>query len=98
MNAIEHAYGPGDAEFELEASAVGPMVTLTVRDRGSWRERRGTERGRGLSIIEGMMDDVEVTPGPRGTSVRMRRRLGPASKAAAGLARSGAGSLGGQRV
>ena len=76
MNAIEHAYGPADAEFELEARASGGEVEITVRDSGVWRERRGTERGRGLSIIDGMMDDVEVSPGPRGTSVRMRRRLG----------------------
>ena len=75
MNAIEHAYGPGDAEFEVEASVAGGEVVVTVRDHGSWRERRGAERGRGLSIIDGMMDDVEVAPGPRGTTVRMRRRL-----------------------
>ncbi len=98
MNAIEHAYGPGDAEFELEASAVGPVVTVIVRDSGSWRERRGTERGRGLSIIEGMMDEVEVIPGARGTSIRMQRRLGPASEASANLARTGARGLGAERA
>ena len=98
MNAIEHAYGPGDAEFELEASAVGPVVTVTVRDQGSWRERRGTERGRGLSIIEGMMDEVEVTPGPRGTSIRMQRRLGAPSGAGAKLARPAIPRLGSEQA
>ena len=98
MNAIEHAYGPGDAEFELEAGAEGPVVTVTVRDSGSWRERRGIERGRGLSIIEGLMDEVEVTPGPRGTSIRMRRRLRGPSGAATDLARTGARTLRTQRA
>jgi anti-sigma regulatory factor (Ser/Thr protein kinase) len=46
-----------------------------VRDRGSWRERRGAHRGRGLKIIEGLMDDVEVTTESDGTVIRMRRRL-----------------------
>jgi anti-sigma regulatory factor (Ser/Thr protein kinase) len=46
-----------------------------VRDKGSWRERRGAHRGRGLNIIEGLMDDVEVTSEPDGTVIRMRRRL-----------------------
>ncbi len=36
MNAIEHAYGPGDAEFELEARAVGAgELIVTVRDFGA---------------------------------------------------------------
>ncbi len=93
MNAIEHAYGPADAEFELEASAVGPVVTVTVRDHGAWRERRSAERGRGLSIIESMMDEVDLAPGPRGTSIRMRRRLNGPPGAVADLARPGARDL-----
>jgi anti-sigma regulatory factor (Ser/Thr protein kinase) len=46
-----------------------------VSDRGSWREPRGAERGRGLRIIDGLMQDVEVLPGESGTVVRMRRTL-----------------------
>ncbi len=42
-NAIEHAYGPGDAEFECEARRDGQEVQVTVRDFGAWRERRGGE-------------------------------------------------------
>jgi anti-sigma regulatory factor (Ser/Thr protein kinase) len=51
-------------------------VVASVRDTGSWRDQRDQQRGRGLTIIEGLMDDVEVTRGPGGTIVRMRRRLG----------------------
>jgi PAS domain S-box-containing protein len=75
-NAIEHAYGPGDATFEVEASFDADELVATVSDRGHWRERRGAHRGRGLTIIEGLMDQVEVSAEQGGTVVRMRRRLG----------------------
>jgi anti-sigma regulatory factor (Ser/Thr protein kinase) len=74
-NAIEHAYGPVDATFEVEVSFQNGTLLAVVRDRGSWRERRGTHRGRGLKIIEGLMDDVQVTTEHDGTVIRMRRRL-----------------------
>ena len=75
-NAIEHAYGPGDAEFRVELRVDGQELTADVRDDGSWREPRGAERGRGLKIIDGLMDEVEVLPEEGGTVVRMRRTLG----------------------
>jgi anti-sigma regulatory factor (Ser/Thr protein kinase) len=74
-NAIEHAYGPGDATFEVETSFENGTLLAVVRDRGTWRERRGTHRGRGLKIIEGLMDDVQVSTEAEGTVIRMRRRL-----------------------
>jgi PAS domain S-box-containing protein len=74
-NAIEHAYGPGDATFDVEARLDADELVATVRDNGNWRERRGAHRGRGLNIIEGLMDRVEVSTEQGGTVVRMRRRL-----------------------
>jgi PAS domain S-box-containing protein len=74
-NAIEHAYGPGDASFEVEAELSGGEVVAAVRDRGIWREQRGDRRGRGLKIIEELTDALELTPEAGGTVVRMRRRL-----------------------
>jgi PAS domain S-box-containing protein len=74
-NAIEHAYGPSDAAFDVEASFENGTLVAVVRDRGAWRERRGTHRGRGLKIIEGLMDEVEVSTEEGGTVIRMRRRL-----------------------
>jgi PAS domain S-box-containing protein len=74
-NAIEHAYGPVDATFDVELSFENGTLLAVVRDRGSWRERRGMHRGRGLKIIEGLMDDVEVTTEADGTVITMRRRL-----------------------
>jgi PAS domain S-box-containing protein len=75
-NAIEHAYGPGDAVFYVEAAAVGGEIVASVRDTGSWRDQRDDQRGRGLRIMNGLMDDVEVTRTPTGTVVTLRRRLG----------------------
>ena len=80
-NAIEHAYGPGDAEFDVEARADGDVVQLTVRDSGAWRERGGRGegepegRGRGLAIMEKMMDHLQVKHGSAGSVVHMTRRL-----------------------
>jgi PAS domain S-box-containing protein len=80
-NAIEHAYGPGDATFEVEVTFASGELVATVRDRGSWRDKRGEHRGRGLAIIEQLMDDVEVAAQDDGTVVTMRRRLAAARAA-----------------
>jgi PAS domain S-box-containing protein len=74
-NAIEHAYGPGDATYEVDVTYDGGELTAVVRDSGRWRDRRGEHRGRGLSIIEDLMDDVAVERDDAGTLIRMRRRL-----------------------
>ena len=75
-NAIEHAYGPGDASFEVEVRVDEGDLFAVVRDRGAWREPGGRQGGRGLRIIEGLMDEVEVRAEREGTVVHMRRRLG----------------------
>jgi serine phosphatase RsbU (regulator of sigma subunit)/anti-sigma regulatory factor (Ser/Thr protein kinase) len=74
-NAIEHAYSPALAFFELEARAEDGHITLAVRDIGRWRGPRGENRGRGLKIMKSVMDVVEVNATPTGTEVLMRRRL-----------------------
>jgi anti-sigma regulatory factor (Ser/Thr protein kinase) len=40
-NAIEHAYGPAPAHFEIDADLDGETVAITVRDEGIWRAPRG---------------------------------------------------------
>ena len=74
-NAIEHAYAPGGASFELEAVHSSGVVTLAVRDNGSWRTPRGQHRGRGLQMIEATVDEVDVRATSDGTEILMRRRL-----------------------
>ena len=74
-NAIEHAYGPGDATYDVDVACEEGELTARVRDTGSWREKRGEHRGRGLRIIEDLMDEVAVERDEAGTLIRMRRRI-----------------------
>ena len=78
-NAIEHAYGPGEQTFELEAAERDGTIEITIRDQGRWRRSRGTHRGRGMPIMESLMDSVEIDRTAQGTSVILRRRLGERS-------------------
>lgn len=75
-NSVEHAYGPGDASIALRAALVDGEATVTVRDRGAWREPRGENRGRGIPVMREFMHDVEIAAGEDGTTVRLRRRIG----------------------
>lgn len=75
-NAIEHSGAGPDETIAFAAVLENGEVEVTVRDRGRWREHRPpSEQGRGLELIEALMDDVHVAPGPDGTTVRLRRRL-----------------------
>jgi serine phosphatase RsbU (regulator of sigma subunit)/anti-sigma regulatory factor (Ser/Thr protein kinase) len=74
MNAIEHGFGTAARRFELDAELVGAEVDIKVRDHGRWREPRDPD-GRGMGMMRALMDDVEVTPGPDGTTVRLRREI-----------------------
>jgi PAS domain S-box-containing protein len=74
-NAIEHAYGPGDATYEVEVTFASGELVAAVRDGGRWRDKRDDHRGRGLAIIEQLMDHVDVATRDDGTVVTMRRRL-----------------------
>jgi GAF domain-containing protein/anti-sigma regulatory factor (Ser/Thr protein kinase) len=78
-NAIEHAYSAASESFAVEAKRENGTVLLKVRDAGSWRPPRGTNRGRGLTIMEASMDELEVRPTKDGTEVLMRKRLSDAS-------------------
>jgi anti-sigma regulatory factor (Ser/Thr protein kinase) len=74
-NAIEHAYAPGPAAFEVDAEHADGVITVVVRDHGGWREPRGEHRGRGLPIMEALMDAVEVRQDAAGTAMVLRRTL-----------------------
>ena len=53
----------------------GREVVITIRDYGAWRAPREGDHGRGLSLMRALMDTVEVSPTPEGTTVRLRRTL-----------------------
>jgi serine phosphatase RsbU (regulator of sigma subunit)/anti-sigma regulatory factor (Ser/Thr protein kinase) len=75
-NAIEHAYGlaPGVVELRARPTEDGG-VKVAIRDFGTWRPARGTHRGRGLQLMEGLTDDVDVTRSDEGTTIELSRRL-----------------------
>ena len=75
-NAIEHAYGLGEADFDVKVSLNDDVVTIIVRDQGRWRAPRGSNRGRGLQLIESLMDEMQVGRHEEGTEVKMSRRIG----------------------
>lgn len=75
-NAVEHAYGPGEANIRLGAALEDGEATVTVRDSGVWREPRGHNRGRGIPVMKEFMDDVAIDAGDDGTTVELRRRIG----------------------
>jgi anti-sigma regulatory factor (Ser/Thr protein kinase) len=76
-NAVEHAYGPREGSLSVRMElADGGTVVATVCDTGQWREPRGSNRGRGIRLMEQTSDEVGIDSGPEGTRVVIRRRLG----------------------
>jgi anti-sigma regulatory factor (Ser/Thr protein kinase) len=75
-NAVQHPYGLRDGFLEMDVGLVDGQVEIVVQDSGSWRSSSPPGGGHGLSLMRALMDTVEVTSGPEGTQVRMRRRIG----------------------
>lgn len=76
MNAVEHAYPPGDAVFTVRALNLGSDVEIVVRDFGFWRPPRpGSDRGRGLELMKRLTDSLKVVPGSEGTTVHLQKRI-----------------------
>jgi anti-anti-sigma factor len=77
-NAAEHAYKgvePGTMSV-MAAVDVDGLLTVTVRDKGTWRppDRDPGDRGRGLLIMRQLVDGVTLEEG-LGTTVTMSMRL-----------------------
>jgi serine phosphatase RsbU (regulator of sigma subunit)/anti-sigma regulatory factor (Ser/Thr protein kinase) len=77
-NAVEHAYrGAEPGPLAVTAAVdVDGLLTVTVRDEGTWQppERDPGDRGRGLLIMRQLVDGVSLVEGD-GTTVRMTVRL-----------------------
>ena len=82
-NAIRHGGTAPEEHFELDADARDGLC-ITIRDHGRWRQPGGTVGGRGLSIAEACVDELEVVHHPDGTEVRLTRRLAARASTAAG--------------
>ncbi len=74
-NAVEHAYGPADQTFALNATMTEEGIVIHIQDAGQWRAPHGPRRGHGLKLMEALMDTVDIASGSQGTLVKMRRRV-----------------------
>ncbi|GAC1368360.1 MAG: hypothetical protein NVSMB32_13430 [Actinomycetota bacterium] len=75
-NSMMHAYAGSDGMVEVEGSADGDLTTVTVRDTGTWRPGQTSEGGRGIPLMQALVDSCDVVAGPTGTEVVLRRCLG----------------------
>jgi anti-anti-sigma factor len=78
-NAAEHAYRgtePGPMAVAADVDVDG-VLTVTVRDEGSWRppDRDPGDRGRGLLIMRQLVDTVALDEELQGTTVTLSLRL-----------------------
>ncbi|MEU3838796.1 SpoIIE family protein phosphatase [Streptomyces sp. NPDC028635] len=78
-NAIEHGHrhAPGEA-VRLRAEALVDTLRVTVADSGQWKvpqPEKNAHRGRGMSLMHALMQQVTVAPGPSGTTVDMQMRI-----------------------
>ena len=78
-NAAEHAYR-GAAPGAMSVSAhvdVDGILTVAVRDEGTWRppDRDPGDRGRGLLIMRQLVDTVTLDERAEGTTVTLSLRL-----------------------
>jgi anti-sigma regulatory factor (Ser/Thr protein kinase) len=74
-NAMRHPGGPRPRRFHLDGDRNG-HIRIAVRDRGRWRDPTGRRTGgRGLDLIQGFVDDVDIVKGPPETVVSMTRTL-----------------------
>ena len=74
-NAVEHAYAPGAAAFTVDAEHRDGTIMVVITDHGSWRDARGENRGRGLPMMQSLMESVDVRRADGGTAVELRRTL-----------------------
>jgi serine/threonine-protein kinase RsbW len=79
-NVADHAYPDGEGEAYVDADCHSGEVSVVVRDRGRWQPPAAEPgwRGRGLVIIHGLAEHVDVRHGDAGTTVEMRWPLPPA--------------------
>jgi len=74
-NAIEHA--DLGTEVTVRMLESDGKIIVHVLNRGQWRPPRSAEemRGRGLSLIEQLMSDVDIQATRGWTTIRMLREL-----------------------
>jgi anti-sigma regulatory factor (Ser/Thr protein kinase) len=73
-NVIVHAYDGRAGELRVDATLDEGRLHVRVEDDGQWRPPRDDE-GRGLQIIRGLCEQVEIVSGAGGTMLTFARQL-----------------------
>ena len=82
-NAIEHGHrNTSGQHIRLRAEATVSRLCLTVTDAGRWKAAQPPSnpfRGRGISLMRALMEQVSIEPGTggTGTTVHMQLRIAP---------------------
>lgn len=75
-NVMEHAYPDGTGDVVVHAHQDDGRFVVVVQDEGHWRTPgRTDQRGRGLTVMRSLVDDLAITPSPSGTTVTLRRKV-----------------------
>ena len=74
-NAVEHAYGPAGGTVSICLAYQAPDVIAVITDSGRWRAARGSFRGRGITLMRALSDEVTIDRTDTGTRVRIRRTI-----------------------
>lgn len=74
-NAIEHPQDSETHDFQVNGVVHGDRLELNVRDHGRWRNAAPSDRGRGLMLMRGLMDQVDIDRLAHGTQLRMRKQV-----------------------
>jgi anti-sigma regulatory factor (Ser/Thr protein kinase) len=78
-NAIEHGHRhSSEGTISVDATAVLDRLQLTITDTGSWKPPQpapDVNRGRGITLMRGLMHDVSIDTGAAGTTVQLSMRI-----------------------
>jgi len=77
-NAVTLARQPRSIAVHVKGSINQGVVEIVIRDHGGWQEHQPSAgAGLGLPLMHALMDTVDLQTTQEGTTVRLRRVLGP---------------------
>jgi PAS domain S-box-containing protein len=77
-NSIEHGYRHTEGgTITLQATSEVDQLRLTITDTGSWKPKQSgyTHRGKGIQIMQALMEDVSILRDTTGTIVHLATRI-----------------------
>ena len=77
-NAIEHGHRDRpEGIVSLHATALVDRLQVTVTDTGTWKAplKADISRGRGIGLMQGLMEDFTIHSDDAGTTVHMNARI-----------------------